>query len=68
MPNYLRPQYDNMPNRQELSFNTVRLMFNSFGESALDLCVKRGYAESVTVIKKWWNEKRYARMGQNARF
>ena len=74
---YLRPQYDAMPNRQELSFNTVRLMLqlganphitNSFGESALDLCVNRGYMESVSVIKKWWNEKRYARMGQNARF
>jgi ankyrin repeat protein len=73
---YLRPQFDNMPNRQELSFNTVRLMLqlganphitNSFGESALDLCVNRGYMESVNVIKKWWNEKRYARMGQNAR-
>ena len=73
---YLRPQFDNMPNRQELSFNTVRLMLqlganphitNSFGESALDLCVNRGYLESVNIIKKWWNEKRYARMGQNAR-
>ena len=41
---------------------------NSFGESALDLCVNRGYLESVNIIKKWWNEKRYARMGQNARF
>ncbi|KAL7449383.1 hypothetical protein ACHAWC_003242 [Mediolabrus comicus] len=74
---YLRPQYDTMPNRQELSFNTVRLLLqlganphitNSFGESALDLCVNRGYMESVNIIKKWWNEKRYARMGQNARF
>ena len=61
---YLRPQFDNMPNRQELSFTVT----NSFGESALDLCVNRGYMESVDVIKKWWNEKRYARMGQNARF
>lgn len=74
---YLRPQFDNMPNRQELSFNTVRLMLqlganphitNSFGESALDLCVNRNYTESVNIIKKWWNEKRYARMGQNTRF
>jgi ankyrin repeat protein len=74
---YLRPQYDTMPNRQELSLNTVRLLLqlganphstNSFGESALDLCVNRGYMDSVNIIKKWWNEKRYARMGQNARF
>jgi len=32
----------------------------------LDLCVGRGYDRSVKVLKKWWNEKRYARIGSNA--
>ncbi len=73
---YLRPQLDELPNRGELSVQTCQLMLqlganphmtNSFGESALDLCEGRGYERSVKVLKKWWNEKRYARMDATAR-
>jgi ankyrin repeat protein len=71
---YLRPQFDALPNREELSYQACQLMLqlganphitNSFGESALDLCVNRGYEKSVTLLKRWWNEQRYARMGNN---
>jgi ankyrin repeat protein len=71
---YLRPQFDALPDRGELSYQACQLMLqlganphitNSFGESALDLCVNRGYSKSVTLLKKWWNERRYARMGNN---
>jgi len=67
---YLRPQVDALPNRSELSFKTCQLLLqlganphikNSFGENALDLCISRGYNESISLLKKWWNEKRYAR-------
>lgn len=73
---YLRPQFDALPNRSELSFQTCQLMLqlganphltNSFGESALDLCEGRGYKRSVGILKKWWNEKRYARIGAASR-
>ena len=73
---YLRPQFDALDNRGELSFQAChKLMLqlganphvlNSFGESALDLCVNRGYEQSVSVLKKWWNEKRYARLDRIA--
>mmetsp|Transcript_9028 Transcript_9028/g.13281 ORF Transcript_9028/g.13281 Transcript_9028/m.13281 type:complete len:257 (+) Transcript_9028:220-990(+) len=69
---YLRPQFDALPDRGELSFQACQLMLqlganphvtNSFDESALDLCVNRGYEKSVDLLKKWWNERRYARIG-----
>mmetsp|Transcript_10335 Transcript_10335/g.17041 ORF Transcript_10335/g.17041 Transcript_10335/m.17041 type:complete len:259 (-) Transcript_10335:95-871(-) len=72
---YLRPQVDALDNRGELSFQACQLMLqlganphieNSFRESALDLCISRGYEQSVEILKRWWNEKRYARIGGTA--
>ena len=58
---YLRPQYDEGPNRSELSFRAVSLMLedprtdpsleNDFGESALDLCRERMYNKSMALIR-----------------
>lgn len=59
---YLRPQYDNDPNRMKLSFDAVQLMMsdtrtdaairNEFGESAMDLCRGRGYKRSVIILRQ----------------
>jgi len=59
---YLRPQYDESPERLELSFQAVQLMLadsrtdpkirNEFGESALDLCRKRGYNKSMALLRQ----------------
>ena len=59
---FLRPQFDALPNRSELSYEAVKIILqdartdptirNEFGESALDLCLERGYNESVTLLKQ----------------
>ena len=63
---YLRPEFDK-PDGSKLSLSAVKTMMedertdptikNSFGESALDLCRERGYAESVEflgkVVEEW---------------
>ena len=58
---YLRPQYDEGPDRSELSYRAVNLMLadprtdpsleNDFGESALDLCRERMYNKSMALIR-----------------
>eukprot|EP00578_Thalassiosira_sp_NH16_P000961 CAMPEP_0181134784 /NCGR_PEP_ID=MMETSP1071-20121207/32274_1 /TAXON_ID=35127 /ORGANISM="Thalassiosira sp., Strain NH16" /LENGTH=313 /DNA_ID=CAMNT_0023221329 /DNA_START=223 /DNA_END=1164 /DNA_ORIENTATION=+ len=58
---YLRPGYDESPDRLELSFNAVKAMFadertdarikNDFGETALDLCRQRGYNKSMAFLR-----------------
>mmetsp|Transcript_4376 Transcript_4376/g.8717 ORF Transcript_4376/g.8717 Transcript_4376/m.8717 type:complete len:306 (+) Transcript_4376:163-1080(+) len=58
---FLRPEFDG-PDGRASSFPAVKLMLedprtdptirNSFGESALDLCRERGYAESVKYLEK----------------
>lgn len=65
---YLRPQFDALPNRDELSFAAVRLMLsdprtapeirNLFGESALDLCQGRKYDKSTMLLRRAIREKR----------
>ena len=64
---YLRPQFDDLPNRGELSFAAVQLllsdprvlpaMTNSFGESALDLCRRRRYGASSQLIRRAMHER-----------
>ncbi|KAL3797400.1 hypothetical protein HJC23_010526 [Cyclotella cryptica] len=59
---FLRPKYDKLPERDELSLRVVQLMMedlrtdplvkNSFGESALDLCKERGYVKSAEYLEK----------------
>ena len=59
---FLRPQFDALSNRDELSFAAVQLMLsdprtsvetrNSFGESALDLCRSRDYNKSSQFLRK----------------
>jgi hypothetical protein len=59
---YLRPQFDDLPNREEVSFSAVQLMLsdprtrpeirNSFGESALDLCQGRKYDKSTKLLRR----------------
>ena len=70
---YLRPQFDELSDRGERSYQACQLMLqlganphmkNSFGESALDLCVGRGYEKSVDLLKKS-NEKRHLRIDRN---
>ena len=58
---YLRPQFDALPNRDQLSFAAIQLMLsdprtdvearNSFGESALDLCRSRNYDKSKNLLR-----------------
>ena len=58
---YLRPQYDEGPDRSELSYRAVNLMLadprtdpsleNDFGENALDLCRERMYNKSMALIR-----------------
>ncbi|KAL3811508.1 hypothetical protein ACHAXA_000412 [Cyclostephanos tholiformis] len=58
---YLRPQYDEGPDRIQLSFGAVSLLLadartdpslvNDFGESALDLCRERMYNKSMALIR-----------------
>lgn len=58
---FLRPQYDEMPNRLELSYEAVRTMLadsrtdprirNEFDESALELCREREYNKSMAYIR-----------------
>eukprot|EP00970_Alexandrium_tamarense_P000332 scaffold36_cov193-Alexandrium_tamarense.AAC.2 len=68
---FMRPQLDERGDREELSLTAVQLMMedtqtdptirNSFGESALDLCRKRDYTQSVEflegAVEKWEKEK-----------
>lgn len=64
---FLRPEYDKLPNANELSFKAVEVMLqdgrtdplitNSFGESALKLCKQRGYEESVKLLEAKINSK-----------
>ncbi len=59
---FLRPQFDALPNRGELSVAAVELMLsdprtlvetrNSFGESALDLCRSRDYIKSSNTLRR----------------
>ncbi|KAL9180351.1 hypothetical protein ACHAXT_008321 [Thalassiosira profunda] len=59
---YLRPQFDAMENRTDLSVGAVRTMLqdprtdpkikNDFGESALDLCRQRGYTKSIVLLRQ----------------
>jgi len=59
---FLRPQFDALPNRDELSVAAVELMLsdprtsvetrNSFGESALDLCRSRDYIRSTNTLRR----------------
>ena len=59
---FLRPEYDSLENSNELSLKAVEFMLaddrtdvsitNSFGESALDLCRERKYAESVAYLEE----------------
>ena len=67
----MRPQLDERGDREELSLTAVQLMMedtqtdptirNSFGESALDLCTKTDYTQSVEflegAVEKWEKEK-----------
>ena len=65
---YLRPQFDALPNREELSFAAVQLMLsdprtsiedrNSFGESALDLCRSRNYDKSSNLLRSVISQRR----------
>lgn len=58
---YLRPQFDDSPERIKLSYWAVKAMFkdsrtdpkikNDFGESALDLCRKRSYVKSMALVR-----------------
>lgn len=58
---YLRPQYDEKPERIELSYRAVSVMLaipgidtsieNDFGETALDLCRQREYSKSMKLLK-----------------
>lgn len=60
---YLRPQYDEGPDRIELSFGAVDLLLadprtdpgvvNEFGESALDLCRERMYNKSMALLRDY---------------
>lgn len=59
---FLRPQFDEMPNRGRISFDAVKLMMedsrtdakirNDFGEDAMALCKERGYDKSVDFLKE----------------
>lgn len=59
---FLRPQFDALPNRGELSVAAVELLLsdprtlvetrNSFGESALDLCRSRDYIRSSNTLRR----------------
>jgi len=59
---YLRPQFDEKPNRSDLSGEAVRVMLldprtdariqNDFGETALDLCRERKYDKSVPLLRE----------------
>jgi ankyrin repeat protein len=59
---YLRPQYDEGPDRNELSYRAVNLLLsdprtdptveNDFGESALDLCRERMYNKSMAILRE----------------
>ena len=59
---YLRPTFDALPNREELSFAAIELMLsdprtdvearNSFGESALDLCRSRNYDKGAQLLRE----------------
>jgi len=58
---YLRPQYDEKPERNELSYRSVSVMLadpridpsieNDFGETALDLCRQREYSKSMKLLR-----------------
>ena len=59
---YLRPQYDESPDRIEISYEAVRVMLeadsrvdptirNDFNESAMDLCKQRGYTKSMGILR-----------------
>ena len=58
---YLRPQYDENPERNELSYRAVSVMLadpridpsieNDFGETALDLCRQREYSKSMKLLR-----------------
>jgi len=58
---YLRPQYDESPDRIEISYEVVRVMLedtrvdptirNDFNESAMDLCKQRGYTKSMGILR-----------------
>ncbi len=71
---YLRPQFDALPNREELSFAAVQLMLsdprtspeikNTFGESALDLCQGRKYDKSTMLLRRVLRERRESRQKQ----
>lgn len=64
---YLRPEFDSLPNREDLSLAAVKLMLtdprttpeirNSFGESALDLCRLRNYDKSVALLRRLLYER-----------
>ena len=58
---YLRPQYDEKPERNKLSYRAVSVMLadpridpsieNDFGETALDLCRQREYSKSIKLLR-----------------
>lgn len=58
---YLRPQYDESPERIEISYEAIRVMLedsrvdptirNDFNESAMDLCKQRGYTKSMGILR-----------------
>jgi hypothetical protein len=58
---YLRPQYDEKPERIELSYRAISVMLadpridtsivNDFGETALDLCRQREYSKSMKLLR-----------------
>ena len=58
---YLRPQYDESPDRIEISYEAVKVMLsfpqtdptirNDFNESAMDLCKQRGYTKSMGILR-----------------
>ncbi|KAL3771778.1 hypothetical protein ACHAW5_002392 [Stephanodiscus triporus] len=59
---YLRPRYDEGPDRNELSYGAVSLLLsdprtdpsveNDFGETALDLCRERMYNKSMALLRE----------------